>query len=244
MEIQIAVAKVNRFGVVESGDTLEVVERPNGGMSVVLSDARSSGHEAKFVSTTIVRKVIGLLADGVRDGAAARAASDALYTEYAGQITAYLNILSVDLQTNTLVITRNNPTPIFLSRGQQVECLPGESQPIGLDRNVRPLISELHLQPDMVVVMYTDGVTNAGSQFGQEFDICLLLNELVDEEKPAVNLLADRLLNQAIRLDNFAPHDDMSVVVLRVVESDPGAIRRMYVSLPVSEARAQDDEGG
>jgi hypothetical protein len=30
MEVQIAVAKTNKYAVTESGDTLEVVERPNG----------------------------------------------------------------------------------------------------------------------------------------------------------------------------------------------------------------------
>jgi rhodanese-related sulfurtransferase len=81
MEIQIAVAKINKYDSIESGDTLEVVERPNGGVSVVLADGQSSGLQAKHISTAVVRKVITLLAEGVRDGAAARAASDALFTE-------------------------------------------------------------------------------------------------------------------------------------------------------------------
>ena len=81
MEIQIAVAKTNKYAVTESGDTLEVVERPNGGLSVVLADGQTSGRGAKAVSMMVVRKVISLLAEGVRDGAAARAASDLLYTD-------------------------------------------------------------------------------------------------------------------------------------------------------------------
>lgn len=43
MEIQIAVAKTTKYGSQESGDTLEVVERPNGGLSVVLCDGQASG---------------------------------------------------------------------------------------------------------------------------------------------------------------------------------------------------------
>ena len=98
MEIQIAVAKTNKYAVSESGDTLEVVERPNGGVSVVLADGQTSGRGAKAISTMVVRKVISLLAEGVRDGAAARAASDYLYTERYGKVSATLNILSADLQ--------------------------------------------------------------------------------------------------------------------------------------------------
>ena len=47
MEIQLAVAKVVKYGSLESGDTLEIVERPMGGVSCVLADARSSGASAK-----------------------------------------------------------------------------------------------------------------------------------------------------------------------------------------------------
>ncbi len=85
VEVQIAVAKVNKYASAESGDTLEAVERPNGGLSLVLADGQTSGHGAKAVSMMVVRKVISLLAEGVRDGAAARAASDALFTDKKGQ---------------------------------------------------------------------------------------------------------------------------------------------------------------
>ncbi len=95
MEIRIAVAKINKYATSDSGDTLEVVERPNGGLSVVLADGQTSGRGAKTISTMVVRKVISLLAEGVRDGAAARAASDYLYTERSGKVTATLNVHSL-----------------------------------------------------------------------------------------------------------------------------------------------------
>ena len=128
MEIQIAVAKTNKYAVTESGDTLEVVERPNGGLSVVLADGQTSGRGAKAVSMMVVRKVIGLLAEGVRDGAAARAASDLLYTEKKGKVTSTLNIVSVDLHTGTVVISRNNPAPFFIARGEEIDCIGSESK--------------------------------------------------------------------------------------------------------------------
>jgi hypothetical protein len=92
MEVQIAVSKIKKYASSTSGDTVEVVERPNGGVSIVMADGQSSGRGAKWVSSFVVRKAISLLADGVRDGAAARAASDALYTERGGKVSATLNI--------------------------------------------------------------------------------------------------------------------------------------------------------
>jgi len=47
MEICVGISKVSKYAVSDSGDTAEVVERPNGGLSVVLADGQSSGRGAK-----------------------------------------------------------------------------------------------------------------------------------------------------------------------------------------------------
>lgn len=236
MEINIAVAKTNKYAVSESGDTLEIVERPNGGVSVVLSDGQTSGRGAKAVSTMVVRKVISLLADGVRDGAAARAASDYLFTERNGKVTACLNILSADLQTGTIVITRNNPTPVFIARNDQIECISTESSSIGTSRNIRPSITEFPLESGITVVIYTDGIKFAGDRKGHPFDICTLLQAMLEDQEPTAQEIADTILGQAIRLDDNRPNDDMSVVVLRSIPSEADQIRRMTVRLPVTIA--------
>jgi hypothetical protein len=137
MEIQIGVAKINKYASAESGDTLEVVERPNGGLSVVLADGQRSGKSAKLISNMVVRKVIALLAEGVRDGAAARAASDYLYTHRSGKVQSTLNILSIDLESRTVVITRNNPNPVLVRLDGAIKMLSEESQPVGLRRGTR-----------------------------------------------------------------------------------------------------------
>jgi serine phosphatase RsbU (regulator of sigma subunit) len=236
MEINIAVAKTNKYAVSESGDTLEIVERPNGGVSVVLSDGQTSGRGAKAISTLVVRKVISLLADGVRDGAAARAASDYLFTERSGKVSACLNILSADLQTGTIVITRNNPTPVFIARNDQIECIATESTSIGTSRNIRPSITEFPLESGITIVIYTDGIKFAGDRTGRPLDICTLLQAMLDDQEPTAQEIADTILGQAIRLDDNRPNDDMSVVVLRSIPSEADQIRRMTVRLPVTIA--------
>lgn len=233
MEIQIAVAKTNQYDSIESGDTLEFVERPNGGISVVMSDARKSGKTAKAISSSVVRKAISLLAEGVRDGAAARAASDYLYTEKGGKISAFLNILSVDLETNTLVITRNNPSPIFVARGEHIETLSGESTAIGTSRNIKPAITEISLESGTTVLAYTDGFEHVGEQYGRKFDICTLLESLLEEQDPSSQEIADTLMAEAIRLDHGHPNDDMSLIVLRVVPRATDHVRRVTFRIPV-----------
>ncbi len=234
VEVQIAVAKTNKYASPESGDTLEAIERPNGGLSVVLADGQTSGHGAKAVSMMVVRKVISLLAEGVRDGAAARAASDALYTERKGQVISTLNIASVDLHSDTIVLTRNNPAPIFIARGDQTDCLSDESVPLGTSRDVRPVITEFPLEAGLTVVIYTDGLVHAGKRKGQPMDVCEMIRSLIEEQDPPPQELADELLTYAVRLDDGRPADDISVLVLKVVPLNGDDVRRMNIRLPIS----------
>lgn len=233
MEVQIAVAKVNKYAVSESGDTLEVVERPNGGLSVVLADGQSSGRGAKAISLMVVRKVIGLLAEGVRDGAAARAASDALYTDKQGKVISTLNIASVDLRSGTLVLTRNNPAPMFICRGERIDILDEESMPLGTSRNVRPLITEIAIEPGLVIVIYTDGLVHAGKRRGMPIDVGAMLRSVMEDQDPTPQTLADTLLAQAVSLDENRPADDISVLVLKVTSRVGDSVRRMTVRLPL-----------
>ena len=233
MEVQIAVAKVNKYATSESGDTVEVIERPNGGLSVVMADGQTSGRGAKWISTLAVRKVISLLSEGVRDGAAARAASDYLFTERKGKVSATLNILSVDLQTSTLVITRNNPAPVLLACDDQVTNLSEESIPIGLYRDTRPLINELPMDMGLTAVAYTDGLVHAGSRSGDYMDVATCLQALLDEGDPSPQVIADTLLEHALKLDQDRPVDDISIIALRVVARIGDMARRMVVRLPL-----------
>jgi serine phosphatase RsbU (regulator of sigma subunit) len=234
MEVQIAVSKINKYASSESGDTVEVVERPNGGLSVVMADGQSSGKGAKWISTLVVRKVITLLSEGIRDGASARAASDYLFTERKGKVSATLNIFSVDLQTNTLVITRNNPAPVLLAMGDQIKSLEEESKPIGLYRDTRPWISELPLEPNLIAIMFTDGLIHAGSRQGKQMDIKTVLQCFSEEEACSPQEIADTLLNQALQMDEGRPVDDTSIVVLRVSNYEGDLVRRMSVRLPLA----------
>ena len=233
MEVQIAAAKTNKYAVSESGDTLEVVERPNGGVSVVLADGQTSGRGAKAVSMLVVRKVISLLAEGVRDGAAARAASDSLYTDKQGKVSSTLNIISVDLHTGTVVLTRNNPAPFYIAHREQIDSIVTESSAIGVSRIVRPVITEIPVEPGLVIVLNTDGLSHAGERIGRPMDICTSLKAMLEDQDPSPQAIADALLAEAVALDEDRPSDDISVVVLKVLKRRGDDVRRMTVRLPI-----------
>ncbi len=232
--VQLAVSKIPKYATRESGDTVEVVERPHGGLSAVLADGQRSGRSAKNISNLVVRKAISLLAEGVRDGATARAAHDYLRTYRRGQVSAELQIVSIDMDSWTLVISRNCHCPAWFRTSHSQGLLQAHSQAIGIHRNTRPDITELPIEAGSMVVAASDGVWEAGRHPQDRMN----LPALVCEADPDGNLPADRLarllLDTALVLEEGRARDDLTVLVMKVLgryERDDA--RHMTVSFPL-----------
>ena len=233
MHLDVAVAKTRKYATPESGDTIEMIERPGGGLSFVVVDGQRSGKSAKAISNIVARKAVSLLAEGIRDGAAARAAHDYLYTHRSGKVSATLNIVSVDLESRTLVLSRNSHCPTIVSLNGEIVLFDEPSQPVGVQRGTKPVIHELPLTPGTSVVIFTDGLTAAGERTGQPLDVPGLVRELIGQQLSAHDL-AQALLQQALRADDQRPVDDISILVLAVSALDRSDdIRWLNVSMPL-----------
>ena len=234
MELEFAVAKVGKYATSESGDTVEMIERPQGGLSFVLVDGQHHGRGAKEISNLVARKAVADLAEGVRDGAVARAAHDYLFTYRQGKVSATLNIVSVDLVTRTIVLARNNQCPTIVVAPSGFRILDQPSNPVGIYARTKPNMTELPLEAETVIVVYSDGLASAGEFAGQPLDVPALVQDLTAYGLPDAQRIADALLAAALEADDQRPNDDISVVVLAVTnEVVPDGARRMTVRAPL-----------
>jgi len=234
LETQVAVAKINKYASEESGDTVEVVERPHGGISIVVADGQRSGRSAKAISNIVVRKALSLLAEGVRDGAVARATHDYLLLQRGGKVSAELYIVSVDLVTNTLVISRNARCPVMLRQGGEYTWLSELSTAVGIHRNTKPAITELPLSAALTLVVFTDGVWGAGTVSGSQINLPAVINDCDPTGATDAQTIADALLLETLRLDNNRPRDDATVLVVKLFEMEQvSQVRRLFMRFPV-----------
>jgi serine phosphatase RsbU (regulator of sigma subunit) len=233
-EIQIAVAKINKYASSESGDTVEIVERPHGGLSVVIADGQSSGKNAKAISNLVVNKAISLLAEGVRDGAVARAAHDYLLTWRGGKVSAELIIVSVDMVSRSLVISRNARCPTLLSTADGYQWLDEPTNAVGIYRNTKPSIHERPLQAGEAIIAFTDGVWHAGAPSGSKLDLPAILAAVDPLGIAPAKPVADAVLSAALALDQGRPRDDATVLVVKLLtQSVPDPVRRLHMSFPI-----------
>lgn len=232
MEVQVGVAKVGKYATGISGDSVEVVERPRGGVSVIIVDGQGYGRAAKRTSHMIATKAASLIEDGARDGAVMRVINDHLYAFRDGQVSATATMLTADLDHNCLVISRNSNSPVIIGCPTGAHSLDSPADPIGVRRLIKPAITHLALVAETVLIGFTDGVIHAGRYGGGSHFSFDWVYDRLGAETP-VQELADEILDYAISLDGGKPHDDMVVAVLTVVEGPSTlGIRRMSVSYP------------
>jgi len=100
-------------------------------------------------------------------------------------------------------------------------------------RSTKPQVTELPLVAGTAIVVYTDGLETAGVRSGRVFDVPAAVRELTAGGNVSAQQLTEDLLERALKLDEGRPHDDISVLVLRIVDRTGDDVRRLAVRLPL-----------
>jgi serine phosphatase RsbU (regulator of sigma subunit) len=233
----LAAAKTSHYAARESGDTVELVERPDGGFTLVLVDGQGHGFPAKMLSLQLTSKAVALIKEGVRDGAVARAVHDYLHAYRGGRVSATLDLLSLDLGTNSVLLTRNADVPGMVHRDGAWHLLPTTSGAIGIRRHSRPTIDHFELVEGLSVALYTDGIAHAGERYGTPLDAVAAVTDAQREGWNAKRL-ADALLSAAIAADRGRPNDDMTVIALTITARDEQRVtRHLSANVPLIQRR-------
>ncbi|MGC8874458.1 MAG: SpoIIE family protein phosphatase, partial [Chloroflexia bacterium] len=152
-----------------------------------------------------------------------------------GRVSATLDILSVDLKTRTVVLSRNDESPAYLFTATGVEVHDEPACCIGIYPRTKPVVIERPIDAYLGVLVTSDGVVHAGRRHGRQFDLLAFLHDELAQQWPAAQELADRVLDAAIALEQGRPTDDVSVIALTIVptEESEAPVRRLHAHFPI-----------
>ena len=224
MEIKVGIARTSKYAMDYCGDSCDIAERPHGGISAVIADGQANGLAAHHTSSWVVNKAVSLIADGTRDGAVARAVHDYLYAMKDRKVSCTLTVLSAEVETETVVISRNSNCPVIVWTEEYETVYDEAVGPIGVNRHMKPLMYQVPFAPGMMVVSYTDGVQAAGKKRGRTtVDFEKIMKIIRENHASEAEYVARSILEYALELDHAQAGDDMTVVVLGIVgEMPPG----------------------
>jgi serine phosphatase RsbU (regulator of sigma subunit) len=139
-----------------------------------------------------------------------------------------MTYLVIDVPRRTLTVARAGHTPLIVVSGGRSEVITPDGMVLGLripgaQARFEGLLEERtrELAPGDTIVLYTDGITEAMDADGELFGDAALARVLASQHGLDAAGIRERVLREVKAFVGDAePHDDMTMVVLKVTESD------------------------
>jgi PAS domain S-box-containing protein len=199
------------------GDFYDVFAVPAGGWGVVIGDVCGKGAEAAAL-TALVRYTLRALASATTPPSAILAELNRSIRRQRSDnrfcTVTYAHLTPVPTGARVTLAAGGHPLPAVLRAGGQVEYVGCPGTLLGVLQDPRLRDSSVELGPGDSLVLYTDGVTDAGApEHLVEPDE--LAAKLAKCRRDAASEVA-RCLEEAVVTDGFEPHDDIAILVVRV----------------------------
>ena len=196
-------------GVAErSGDSVEVFAV--GGMSyVLLCDGMGTGRGAKRSSREFARLLRRFLESGFGAEEAIESVNSALCLRLDGEESVSADVLCVDCLHGVARLYKAGGAQTLIVSGTQVQSVYAGAPAVGILPQTDIQAAGFRLVKGDMLVLASDGVTEAGARVYKEWVTSLIYGEA----KGA----AQRIISKALEADGGIAYDDMSAAVLRVV---------------------------
>lgn len=203
------------------GDYFDFQILPDGRLALLISDVSGKSISAslvmvliKTVFSTYLELFRTVRPDTILSTVNKVMASQAHIDKFATMI-----FLIFDPEKKSIEFTNGGQGPLFLYRAAGGVCtlskLPG--LPVGIDDDNEYSIARIQAQPGDMVVLYTDGITEAYNKTKEQFDISGLRKRIIDYADRGVEEMVGQIIED---IDEFSigteQHDDMTLVILKI----------------------------
>ena len=193
-----------------SGDSFSFFYENEGELAMILSDGMGSGETAEQESESVLLLLERMLSAGFREETAIRLINSVLALRAEQNSFATLDISRINLYGGTCEFIKIGGAATYIKRGKWLECVEAKTLPIGMLQKVDYDFLVKKLYDGDYIIMMSDGVLDAVP----ECERAEFLQQIIGEE-PGQNpqVIAGRILNASLLLQNFEPRDDMTVLV-------------------------------
>lgn len=203
------VSRITKNGSELSGDCHSLIKIDERRFLVALSDGMGSGKTARLTSETALDLIESLYRAGLKSEYVLKLVNKLLAFSIDDNFSA-IDVALVDLSEGVTSFIKIGSPYGFILSNTGIKYIEGSSLPIGILDELRPTTATTTLDDGDVIVMLSDGITDA---FGSS-------SELIDFLKSAPILnpqeLSDVLAEKALELSHGVAEDDMTAVCVRL----------------------------
>ena len=202
-------------GTQVGGDFYDLFETGRGTWAVVLGDVCGKGPTAAVLTALARHTVRAEALHSSRPSTVLAGLHDALLHYYPRQFCTALFAVIHPEGPRLTISSAGHPLPIRVRADGQAGTLGRTGTIVGILDTCRLADTDDVLAPGDVVVLYTDGVTEARHE-AELFDEGRLVSLIISEAGRSAQDVADRIVSAALAFQDGNPRDDIAVVVIRV----------------------------
>ena len=206
------------------GDFYDFIPLSGGRWGIVIADVSDKGMAAALFMA-LARTIIRTMAIGKpTPHEAIDRANDVILTDAHSEmfVTVFFAVLDPVSATVTYVNAGHNPPLLYRAATQQVTTLKEHGIALGVIPNISLRDQEISVEPGDVLLLYTDGVTEAMNANEEEFGAERLASIVAASGHLSTDKLVDEILEQVAEFTGGGPNsDDLTIVAIkrRVEES-------------------------
>jgi len=215
-EVKTTVCKLPKAGNEFSGDSHALRELKDGHFVAILSDGMGHGSKAALESDSTVNILEKLLDNGVERDFAIKMVNSLIALRSPEESFTTVDLAIIDLYNGAAEFLKIGAAVTYVKRGREIMAIRSTSLPAGILNTVDVEKTAVTLQAGDLVVLATDGVVDSRPDTaGKEEWIKRALSKV---EVVGPEALGEYLLNLAKINQDGAPKDDMTVIVLQIIE--------------------------
>lgn len=207
------IASATKDGSEKCGDTHSVIKISDDKFLVALSDGMGSGETAEKVSSIALSLIESFYRAGLPSELILKTVNKLLSINAEDTFTA-LDISVIDLKTCRADFIKYGSPYGFVIGENGIKIVEGNSLPLGILEELKPAVCQTNLANDNMLVLVTDGISDAFGSSGEIIDFIRTM--------PALNpqTLADSILKKAVELNDGKPKDDMTALAVRLFKKN------------------------
>lgn len=212
-DVEIGVAQRNKQGESVCGDTVVHFCTEDNRYCVLVCDGMGSGESAAEESGLTCTLLQEFLRAGFGQETSLKMINSTLALKMDKDMFSTIDLLVVDLTTGSADFYKIGAAESFIRKGKEIETIFSKTYPAGMLPQVDTDGIRRVFTGGEVIVMATDGVTEASIIHGEGIRRAMYDNT-------EMQLLADDIIGDAEKKSGGTPRDDMTVVAVRIIRNE------------------------
>lgn len=211
-EIEIGVCQRNKQGEDTCGDTIVHFRTEDNRYCVLLCDGMGSGEAAAEESRLACTLLEEFLRAGFGQETSIKMINSTLALKMDKEMFSSIDLLVIDLMTGAADFYKIGAAESFIKKGKEIETIFSKTYPAGILPQIDTDGIRRVFSGGEVIVMATDGITEAGGGIIRGEWIRRAMYDDTD-----MQLLADDIIAGAEKKSGSGPRDDMTVAAVKMI---------------------------